>query len=422
MSKSASPSGARTKKPPKQMPDGIVQRGDSYQVRWREPGIGQGRRQRARSFRDYWAALEFLHQTQGQLRTGAYVAERPEHVSFGEFFDRYIADRTDGLRPWKPNTLGLHQQTRGVLPRELLAKPLTAVTEADLSSWVAWLLRPVDQGGRGLAMSTTTRHLDRVRSVFALAERRRLITWNPAKGEDVRLARQGVRKVDREEIPTVEQVTALLAAFAEQHPAQAVVLALGALAGLRSGEARGLRIADVSELHREIRVTQQLVRVPGKVSEQIAPPKTDDSARIIPVDDGLIRMLVEHIAEHRADAAPGDLLVLGSNGWPMATSTLQAWWRSAYVAAGLPMVTEVRRGRELELPKFSFHDLRKFFTSALLEAGVDVLTVARRLGHTSPALIWSVYGQLFGDHAQRTRQAMAGHSAAVLPLRAGGAR
>jgi len=45
----------------------------------------------------------------------------------------------------------------------------------------------------------------------------------------------------------------------------------------------------------------------------------------------------------------------------------------------------------------TFHALRHSHASALIAAGLDVVTVSRRLGHASPALTLSVYSHLFNN-------------------------
>ena len=49
----------------------------------------------------------------------------------------------------------------------------------------------------------------------------------------------------------------------------------------------------------------------------------------------------------------------------------------------------------LELPRVGLHGLRHAHASALIAAGVDVLTISRRLGHATPAFTLAVYGHLF---------------------------
>ncbi len=50
-----------------------------------------------------------------------------------------------------------------------------------------------------------------------------------------------------------------------------------------------------------------------------------------------------------------------------------------------------------KLPKVTFHSLRHSHASALIAAGIDVVTVSRRLGHASPALTLSTYSHLFSN-------------------------
>lgn len=44
--------------------------------------------------------------------------------------------------------------------------------------------------------------------------------------------------------------------------------------------------------------------------------------------------------------------------------------------------------------KFSFHATRHHHASCLIAAGIDVVTVSRRLGHSSPAITLKVYAHL----------------------------
>jgi integrase len=57
----------------------------------------------------------------------------------------------------------------------------------------------------------------------------------------------------------------------------------------------------------------------------------------------------------------------------------QLQWRRAMKRAGL---------------KVTLHSLRHTHASTLIAAGLDVLTISRRLGHWSPALTLEVYGHL----------------------------
>jgi integrase len=43
----------------------------------------------------------------------------------------------------------------------------------------------------------------------------------------------------------------------------------------------------------------------------------------------------------------------------------------------------------------SFHQLRHTHASQLIDAGVDIVTIAKRLGHSSPSVTLQVYAHLF---------------------------
>ena len=47
-----------------------------------------------------------------------------------------------------------------------------------------------------------------------------------------------------------------------------------------------------------------------------------------------------------------------------------------------------------KLPRVSFHALRHTHASVLIRAGVDILTISRRLGHSKPSVTLDVYGHL----------------------------
>jgi integrase len=46
------------------------------------------------------------------------------------------------------------------------------------------------------------------------------------------------------------------------------------------------------------------------------------------------------------------------------------------------------------IPKVSFHALRHSHVSALIRAGVDILSISRRIGHAKPSLTLDRYGHL----------------------------
>ena len=68
----------------------------------------------------------------------------------------------------------------------------------------------------------------------------------------------------------------------------------------------------------------------------------------------------------------------------------------------------------LKLPKVTLHALRHTHVSQLIAAGLDVVTVSRRIGHSNPTVTLNVYAHLFGNTDERAASAVAAALARVL--------
>jgi hypothetical protein len=55
--------------------------------------------------------------------------------------------------------------------------------------------------------------------------------------------------------------------------------------------------------------------------------------------------------------------------------------------------------------EYRLHDLRHFYASGLINAGCDVVTVQRALGHSNASVTLNTYGHLWPNANDRTRQA-----------------
>jgi integrase len=71
-----------------------------------------------------------------------------------------------------------------------------------------------------------------------------------------------------------------------------------------------------------------------------------------------------------------------------------------------PSSTWVKTVSTLKLPKVTFHALRHTHASQLIAAGLDVLAVSRRIGHSNPTVTLTVYAHLFGNTDERAAAAV----------------
>jgi integrase len=81
-------------------------------------------------------------------------------------------------------------------------------------------------------------------------------------------------------------------------------------------------------------------------------------------------------------SAPGDLVFAMWNGEPRKPNTLTNDWLRATAVVGR---------------KISLHALRHTHASQLIAAGVDILTISRRLGHASAKITLDTYGHRYGS-------------------------
>ena len=128
------------------------------------------------------------------------------------------------------------------------------------------------------------------------------------------------------------------------------------------------------------------------------PPKTRHGRRTIALPSSAVAELRVHWKAQQEQrlslgmgrASRSDLVFATWEGKPRSPNALTKEWSVAMDALGLPHVT--------------LHSCRHYHASQLIAAGIDVLTVSRRLGHGSPTVTLNVYGHLFSNTDERAAQ------------------
>jgi integrase len=164
-----------------------------------------------------------------------------------------------------------------------------------------------------------------------------------------------------------------------------VAAALGT--GMRRSELLALRWQDLDLKEGTLRVEQALEQTKrgGLVFKA---PKTRYGRRAITLPPSTVAELRAHrkaqLEQRLAlglGRAPDSSLVFATwDGSTRSPNALTKEWALAMKKAGL---------------KATFHSLRHTHASTLIAAGLDVLTISRRLGHGTPAITLGIYGHLF---------------------------
>jgi integrase len=189
--------------------------------------------------------------------------------------------------------------------------------------------------------------------------------------------------------PSVESVRAVVAAAEDRDPRLAPLLMLAALTGMRRGELCALRWSDADLETGELDVSRSVVVAVGGLTEKAT--KTDRFRRVA-LDEVGVLLLRQHLANVEKWAAEAE-----------ATVAPDAFVFSPYLDGSKPFrpdnVTSffIRVRDGLGLKEVRLHDLRHFTATQLIGAGVDVRTVAGRLGHSDPSLTLRVYSHLIEE-------------------------
>jgi integrase len=209
--------------------------------------------------------------------------------------------------------------------------------------------------------------------------------WNRTLARNVASV-HAAPKVEEQELEVLapDQISNVLAALAG-HTLFPIV-ALDLATGLRRGEILGLQWGDIDLDAATLRVERSVEET--KAGLRLKPPKTKRGRRKISLPSEAVSALRAHkLAQMKMRLTIGlgpikpDTNVFGDiEGRLRSPHAISRAWRSFCIAK--------------KLPRVKFHSLRHTHASALIRAGVDVLTVSRRLGHSSVAMTLDVYGHL----------------------------
>lgn len=341
-----------------------------WRARWRTPDG----KSRSRTFARKIDAQRHLTSVEHSKLSAAYVDPAAGRTTFREYAEawRHVQAHRHGTQTSVEQHLRLH-----VYPL-LGTRPLGAVRPSEIQALVRSL-------SETLAPSTLAVVYGRVVAVFRAAVRDRVIVSSPCV--DVRLpARCAVSSVS--EVLTPQEVRLLAGAVPTRY--RALIMA-GAGLGLRPGELFGLTVDHVEFLRRQIRVDEQLVRTRG-AGVVLGPLKTPSSYRTVPLPETVGRCIADHLATFGPHGELG-LVFTNERSAPIQLYPFSTMFSGACLRAGLPAWATP-------------HDLRHFYASSLIRSGASVKVIQARLGHSSAKTTLDVYGHLFPDEEDRTRQAM----------------
>ena len=355
----------------KQRPNG------SWRARYRD---ADGK-EHARHFKLKRDAQRWLDEVTTSTLTGNYVDPKTAKLTVSDWCDTWIQGYNK-----RPRSILQAKTHIARIKDRFGGRTLVSVRPSEVKAWIA------DLQASGLSEATVRGAHQRFSQIFSDAVLDGLIPRSPSSKRTAPAMPKPISYV-----ATTAQIWALHDAMPE-HLRGAILL--GAFAGLRRGEIVALRVEDVDFMRG---VITPAIQYPND------PLKTEESKQPIPIPQELALELNKVPAQWGSSK-----LVVNSLGRPTAPQYLNM----AFIEA---------RAKVDGLPDgFRIHDLRHYYASMLISAGLDVKMVQARLRHKSAKTTLDIYGHLWPDSDEASRAAVAAvfserSKSAADPLRTAGA-
>jgi integrase len=274
------------------------------------------------------------------------------------------------------------KETRGYIDRSLMptlgSKSLARLKPAELDAFYRRLLESGGSGGRPLAPGTVRRIHGILRRALNQGVKWGWIGINPATATTPpRVPASDIKP------PASEDLARVLRRAGEESPDLACYLILAAATGARRSELIALRWTDVDLDTATISIERGIVMGPDGLVEKGT--KTH-SARRVSLDQGTVEAVAGH-RQRMMDRSAMCRVALAADAFVFSNAAdCTGPWFPDSVSRSFKRLCD-KEG----MPGVRLHDLRHFVATELLSAGVDVRTVAGRLGHRNAATTLNVY-------------------------------
>lgn len=278
--------------------------------------------------------------------------------------------------------------TRGIEPA-LGRIELRKLTAADIDGFYSWLAK------KGLADNTIHHYHACLAAALRQAVRWGWIDHSPT-------LRATAPSLHHREVmpPTIDEVRLAVVELERKDPEFASLVFVAATTGCRRGELCALRWSDIDLRGATLTVNRALTdtRSSGLVEKD---PKAHRPRRIALDSSTVAALRAQRRTVEERSAQVGIPLVADGFVWspeidgsrPLRPDHVSGAWR--------------RIARRLGFPHVRFHDLRHFSATVLASSGVDVRTIAGRLGHAHPAITLRTYAH-FMEAADREAASVMG--------------
>ncbi|WP_440100116.1 tyrosine-type recombinase/integrase [Streptosporangium sp. H16] len=372
--------------------------------RWQGVWIGPDGKEKTATRRVKEEARKYARKMEEDLARGEYIEAAAGKILFGTYGKRWITSRA-GIDP--SSVIRYESHYRLHIEPKYGKRQVGSIKPSEIQKFLTEL------SGR-FETSTVRGVLLVLQGIFDLALADEKIKKNPAKSEIIKVSKNTEEKI-------IAWPDDVIWSIIDVHPEHLRAMpVLGAGCGMRSGEWFGLALEDIDFDEQVIHVRRQIKKLGSKFV--FALPK-NDKERVVPMPEWVSLYLRSHIERYkpRPYTLPWEKL----SGKPRTYNVLFRWltddlhirqrnydetiWKPALVKVGI--ITELAkdargRRRYVTTRKQGTHQLRHYYASVTLPAGVGINELAEYLGHSDPAFTLRVYAHMQTTSYERAREAI----------------
>lgn len=380
-------------------------RGRRWRVGWRESDGSQ----KTQSFESKSDAVAFADRVNTAFLGGTYKPSEASNHSFSEASEGWMASKLDV----KGTTANRYQRELNdyVLP-QWGALPVSAITTPQLQSWTADLslgrAKTACEARVALAPATIRNIVKVVTGgVLDYAVEQGWVSANPVRrvtlprdtGEDEDKVFLSVRQVEQVAAAAARYITKPRLPVEPEWNSNAALVMFLAYTGCRVGEATAIQCGDVDTTTRRVSIRRTWTEEHGSHKRVLGSPK-NGKTRTIAYPAFLDQTVANMLDGKQAD----DYVFTTARGLPINPGDWRnRVWYFALRECGLD--GDVRP---------TVHSLRHTYAALAIQAGCDVKTLQRQLGHSSAQITLDVYAFLFPDRLDEVADAITAERSAAL--------
>lgn len=266
--------------------------------------------------------------------------------------------------------------------------PINKIKPVDLQAVIDDVAISNPTTGKPSSKKTISNYIVAVKKLYQFLIANRYIEFNSA--ESLVVPSEAEKPKERRALTSTEQK------WVKEFPHRAQLPAMIALlCGLRRGEISALQWADIDFNDKTITVYKSY----DFKNKKVKSTKTESGVRVIPMPDELIKFLKP------IKGKPTDLVVKNTQGRRLTECGWDKMWTAymndlnmQYGDIGEWKRTKHSQRPPMSIEPFTMHSLRHTYATILYDAGVDVMTAKKLLGHSDISTTMGIYTHLSAEN------------------------